>query len=256
MSTKQEKIADLKQRGYAWAIPWDAVELIATSEDCQLVAYLCPAKKWTIGWGETDGVSPGMVWTKEQADQRLFSEVGAYATQVRAMCTIYTTDNQFGALVCFAYNVGFDSFKKSTVLKAHNAGDTNAAARAFNLWNKATVNGKLVVLDGLTSRRAEEAALYLRAPEQPFPQAMPQAVAKESSMAASPTNVAGAASISVGGLTVLSGLADQVSPLLAKIKDVADSLGINALYLVGGAVIAIGAVTIYNRVKQRMQGWA
>ena len=256
MSTKQEKIADLKQRGYDWPIPWDAVELIADSEDCQLTAYLCPAKRWTIGWGETTGVSPGMVWTKEQADQRLFSEVGAYATQIRAMCTVYTTDNQLGALVCFAYNIGLDSFKKSTVLKAHNADDPNAAARAFNLWNKATVNGKLVVLDGLTSRRAEEAALYLRAPEQPFPQAMPQAVASESSLVSRPTNVAGAAGVSVGGLTMLSGFTDQVSPFISQTKELAGNLGINHLYLLGGAVIAIGGFTIYNRVKQRMQGWA
>jgi hypothetical protein len=70
-------------------------------------------------------------------------------------------------------------------LRPQNRGDHAAAARAFGLWNKARVNGKLTELRGLTSRRAAEAALYLR-PSDGKPAPMPQAVAPESRIAASP----------------------------------------------------------------------
>jgi lysozyme len=67
-----------------------------------------------------------------------------------------TTQNQFDALVSFAYNVGEGNLKSSTLLKKHLRGDYAGAKAEFAKWNKA--GGK--VLNGLIRRRAEEAALY------------------------------------------------------------------------------------------------
>lgn len=75
-----------------------------------------------------------------------------------------TTQEQFDALVSFAYNVGLDidddtlaeGLGDSTLLKRHLAGDYAGAKAAFAAWNKA--KGK--VLNGLVRRRAAEAALY------------------------------------------------------------------------------------------------
>lgn len=66
------------------------------------------------------------------------------------------TQNQFDALVSFAYNLGLGNLNSSTLLRKHKAGDYAGAANEFKRWNKA--GGK--VLAGLTRRREAEARLY------------------------------------------------------------------------------------------------
>ena len=67
------------------------------------------------------------------------------------------TDNQFGALVSLAYNIGLGGEAHSTVQRLHNAGDYQGAAQAFLMWDKA--GGRVV--PALLRRRGEERALYL-----------------------------------------------------------------------------------------------
>lgn len=73
------------------------------------------------------------------------------------------TDNQFGALVSFAFNAGVSAFRSSTLLRLLNAGDYTSVPNQLKRWNKGTVNGKKVVLKGLTNRRAKEIALWSEA---------------------------------------------------------------------------------------------
>ena len=239
-----------------WAICLSAVALIADKEDLRLKAYRDIAGIPTIGWGETVGVRMGMVWTKQRADQQLCDEVAHYADQVQAMCTTTPDTNELGALVCFAYNIGLAALRGSTVLRCHNRGDHAGAARAFGLWNKAKVNGTLTVVDGLTVRRAAEAALYLT-PDADAPVApMPQAVAPESSMAASPINAGGAVAAGGGVLTLLSQYGDQANGLLATLKTAAASIGVQLPVVLGGVLVVVGVVVVYQRFKQRAGGWA
>jgi GH24 family phage-related lysozyme (muramidase) len=116
---------------------------------------------WTIGWGTTGAdVTPGTIWTKAQCDARLDQDVTAFALQVTsALGTAATTQNQFDALVDFAYNLGIRNLQTSTLLKLHKAGNYPGAAAEFPKWNMAA--GK--VLPGLVRRRAAEQALYLQA---------------------------------------------------------------------------------------------
>lgn len=253
---KAEKIANLKARGYAWPIHWDAVELIANAEDCALVAYLCPAKVPTIGWGETENVDLSMRWTKEQADKRFFEEICKYVEKIKALCTVYTRPEQLGAFVSLAYNIGIGGFKKSTVLKAHNEGRFDAAARAFTLWNKARVGGKLVELSGLTARRLAESALYMRDDEQPFQTAPVQEIVPESSMVKSHINMSGAIATVTGATTVLGSTLDGAMPTINKVKELAVALDINPMIALGVVTTVIGLVVMYWRYKQRTEGWA
>lgn len=252
-----EAVADLASRNLTWAIPWKAVELIARSEGCELSTYKCSANTWTIGWGETNGVQPGMTWTKEQADRRFNEEVNKYAERIKAMCSNYASPNQLGAMTSLAYNIGLDAFqKKSTVFKAHNADQPEAAARAFNLWNKARVNGVLVPLRGLTVRRAKEAALYLT-PEPNAPkETSTQAVQDESNLTKSPMNISGATTIAVGGITGFSGILDGLSPVVGRVKEFATAFEVNPSLMFAVILIGAGAVNIYWRYKQREGGWA
>ena len=130
--------------------------LIKTYEGCKLTAYLCPAGKWTIGYGRTTNVKKGDTCSQAQADAWLPEEYDAFESKVRALVKVALTANQLGALVSFAYNVGVGALKDSTLLRLLNAADYSGAAAQFARWTKG--GGK--VLPGLVKRRAAEAALF------------------------------------------------------------------------------------------------
>lgn len=246
--------------GLPWPIPMPAVALIAEQEGLMLKAYRCPAGVWTIGWGETDGVKPGDVCTKEQADRWLCDDLIDRTRAVKEACTEWPNDNQLGALVSLAYNIGLEGLRKSTVLRCHNARDFDAAARAFGLWNKARdpQTKQLVVLRGLTARRAAEMAMYLEPDdERDAWKSMPQAVEAESSLAASPMAQSGAVSLGTGGVvTAAAAFGDQVKPVIDRAKEFAGTLGVTPLQALATVLIVVGAVMLYQRYKQRSQGWA
>lgn len=251
----------LPERNLPWAIAWEGVVEIARSEGCRLSAYRDIAGIWTIGWGETEGVREGMQWTQRQADERLCARIDAFAKGVSRLA-VEPLDCELAAMVSLAYNIGLEAFRRSTVLKAHNRGDSSAAARAFGLWNKATINGKLTAVPGLTRRRVREAAMYLSGgyslaaeandaiSDHDFGQkvAMP-AAEPESRMAASPIAQSGALSLVSGGVAAAAGVSSDV-------RDVAYGLGINPLLIVAVVAIAVGAVVLWQRIKQRREGWA
>ncbi|WP_341207290.1 lysozyme [uncultured Sphingomonas sp.] len=154
--------------GRAGAVPLAvgplAIALMHHFERCELVAYRCPAGKWTIGWGMTYYPAGGRVKqgdriTQEQADAMFVQLLERdFAPAVRAAIgAAETTPAQFGAMVALAYNIGAVRFTFSTVARRHRAGDVAGAAEAFLLWNK--VNG--TVSNGLVRRRRAERALYL-----------------------------------------------------------------------------------------------
>ena len=260
-----------------WPVPMAAVALIAEAEGCRLRAYKCPAGVWTCGWGATDGVQPGMMWSQQQADQRLCADLTKRTAAVEAMLTEHADPNQLGALVSLAYNIGTGALAKSTVLKAHNRGDFQAAARAFGLWNKAKNprTGKLEVLDGLTSRRARESALYLT-PETGTVRTA-QAVEAESSLVRSPIAQGSAVTVGAGVVTAATQLgpvlqevtaaADGANAALAPVKgalgavrglvaSVADFIGVSPGGLLAITLIAVGFWILSKRREQRREGWS
>lgn len=140
------------------------INLIAKFEGLKLEAYKCPAGIATIGYGSTyysDGsrVKMGDKITKEQAIRLLFDTLGTYERFVDANTRDDINQNQFDALVDFAYNCGNGNLKSSTLLKKVNAdpNDANIGAE-FMKWTRA--NGK--VLKGLVNRRVAEVELYLK----------------------------------------------------------------------------------------------
>lgn len=143
-----------------------ALQLIKEFEELRTVAYLDTLAKppvWTIGYGTTAaagvGIVPrlGMTITEAQATGYLDAAVTKFAHHVTAALMCVPTDNQFGAMVSLAYNIGPGAFAKSSICRKFNAGDIQGAADAFLLWNKA--GGK--VLTGLVRRRYAERALFL-----------------------------------------------------------------------------------------------
>lgn len=129
-----------------------------------LQAYRCPAGVWTIGWGHTGpDVHAGSTVTAAEADRLLDLDLDAAEGDVSIALARPANDNEFAAMVSLRFNIGRSGFLGSSVLRLHNAGDRAGASRAFALWNKGrNAKGDLVVLNGLTRRRAVEAALYMQ----------------------------------------------------------------------------------------------
>jgi len=151
------------------------IALIKAAEGIRLASYQDPSGSWTIGYGHTVNVGPGQTITQAEADQLLAQDLMQFEAGVSSV-TANPTSNEFSAMVSLAFNIGMGGFKGSTVLRQHNAGNYAAAADAFLLWNKAHVDGQLVELAGLTTRRAAERALYLtpdaRLPPVPPPESI------------------------------------------------------------------------------------
>lgn len=127
-------------------------------EGLRLEAYLpTPEDVWTIGYGHTRGVKPGMKITEKQAEAWLKEEVKIYQAAVERRVKVPLTQNQYDALVLWTYNLGEENLRTSTLLRKLNAGDYSGAANEMPRWNKQ--KGK--TLRGLTRRRAAERALFL-----------------------------------------------------------------------------------------------
>ena len=135
--------------------------LIESFEGCRTEAYQDCAGTWTIGYGHTSAagppaVQPGTTISKPEALALLQTDVGNFSKGVEACLRVPLNDDQFSALVSFAYNIGLTAFGKSSVLRAVNAGQFKAVPGFMALWIKA--GGK--VIPGLVARRAAEAALF------------------------------------------------------------------------------------------------
>jgi lysozyme len=138
------------------------IDLMHYFEGCKLEAYQCSAKVWTIGWGNTfyengTPVKQGDKITQDRANSLFVFVANKFADEIKKLIKTNLTENQFSALVCFAYNVGTSNLAKSTLLKKINANPNDATiANEFLRWNKA--GGKELL--GLTRRRTAESKLY------------------------------------------------------------------------------------------------
>jgi lysozyme len=146
-------------------ISQNCTQLIKKWEGCKLEAYRDPVGIPTIGYGTIaypDGtaVAMGDHISQEQAEGFLMHECAGIAPRIDRLVTVTLHQNQFDALVSFAYNVGVGAFADSTLLKKLNQSDYAGAAAEFPRWNKGEVNGQKVELPGLTNRRRDERALF------------------------------------------------------------------------------------------------
>ena len=83
------------------------IDLIKNFEGCRLDAYKCPAGVWTIGYGHTGNVHKGMAITQEAAEAFLREDLVKFELKVGKYDSAYHwNQNEFDALVSFAYNIG------------------------------------------------------------------------------------------------------------------------------------------------------
>lgn len=138
------------------------IKIIKKYEGCKLTSYLCPAKIPTIGWGNTmykngSKVQLGQTITQQEADDLLLHHLNYFAERIKDMLKVTLNDNQFNAILSFAYNCGIGNLRISTLFKKLNINPSDPTIKEeFLKWNKG--GGK--ILPGLTKRRTEESQLY------------------------------------------------------------------------------------------------
>ena len=137
------------------------IALIKRFEGLELESYQDSAGVWTIGYGHTETAGPNQQITAREAEELLKRDLKPREQAVDNITKVPLNQNEFDALVSFVYNVGITAYQGSTARRRLNAGDRIGAAEALTWWNKATVNGVLREVTGLTRRRAAERALFL-----------------------------------------------------------------------------------------------
>jgi GH24 family phage-related lysozyme (muramidase) len=131
-------------------------------EGLRLSAYQDQGGTWTIGFGHTLGVYPGMKISRDQATKFLASDLTSAENDLSRSLDpgAYNglNQNQVDSLISFIYNVGGPSFKASTMARYINGKEsTEVVANEFLRWNK--VAGE--VNQGIINRRIKEKAKYL-----------------------------------------------------------------------------------------------
>lgn len=129
------------------------IDLITKWEGLYLSAYKCPAGVWTIGYGHTKGVKRNDTITKTKAIEYLKEDLATAEKNVNSFNKKYNwTQNEFDALVSFAFNIG-----SINQLTANGTRSKATIAEKMLLYRKA--GGR--VLTGLVNRRKDERKLFL-----------------------------------------------------------------------------------------------
>ena len=149
------------------------LDLIKEHEGYSGTVYKDSAGLLTIGYGHL--IKAGESYTnidEAKASELLAQDSITAQNAVRKCVKQPLTQNQFDALMSFAYNIGAGAFCKSTAVKRLNQGDSAGVPEAMMRFNKITenkekiVNGKKiavptkVVSKGLNNRRQKEVALF------------------------------------------------------------------------------------------------
>lgn len=132
------------------------------------LAYLCPAGIPTIAWGITfdeqgKNIKLGDVWSYDRAVQQKSKILTKFLNDLLAASPILKNEPvaRVAAILSWVFNLGIGNYRLSTFRKRIEAGDWIVAAMECRKWDKAKVNGKSQVLNGLTKRREKESLCIL-----------------------------------------------------------------------------------------------
>ena len=137
-------------------VPKAAIQLIQEFEGCRLTTYVDAVGVLTIGYGHTGpDVKSGGSIPQSKADELLAQDVARFVRAVNELITVPLNQNQFDALVSFAFNCGEGALQDSTLRRRLNAGEDpgTVARQELPRWN----NGGM---PGLVRRRWAEVDLF------------------------------------------------------------------------------------------------
>jgi GH24 family phage-related lysozyme (muramidase) len=140
------------------------LQLIKSFEGFRETASQLPGGRWTIGHGHVRTAREGLTISEKDAEDLLILDLKPVEDAIATSVFAPLMQNQFDALVSFVFNISPAQFRESDILRNLNAGDFLAAANGFDLWRRARLNGRVMVVDALVRRRAAEKSLFLDHP--------------------------------------------------------------------------------------------
>lgn len=129
---------------------------IKVFEGCRLTAYQDVGGVWSVGFGSTLDVAPGMRIHPAEAEARFEVDIRHAEKCIDASVNVPLSQGEHDSLTSFIFNLGCAKFRSSTLLKKLNDSDFDGAAAEFPRWNH--VGGEVVA--GLTARRKAEAERF------------------------------------------------------------------------------------------------
>lgn len=115
------------------------------------IGHLLSKVKW-------ENLSKYAMMTVEEAYALKRNDLDKFSRGVSRLITCDLTDNEFGALVSLAFNIGLGNLQASTLRRKLNRGDSkDDCALEFLKWDKAAG----VKVRGLTRRRVAEMNFFL-----------------------------------------------------------------------------------------------
>jgi lysozyme len=137
-------------------------------EDCVLRPYQDASGRWTVGWGETGphvdvlAEMPDATITRYEADAWFLMQLDKRRDAILDMVRVPIDPQHLDALLSFAYNLGVDALRGSTLLRLLNRGLFMPAADEFEKWDNVRINGVLTPNRGLLRRRLGERSIFTR----------------------------------------------------------------------------------------------
>lgn len=138
------------------------LNIVKASEGLRTKTYIDPVGIPTVCYGHTGPeVKLGQTYTVQQCEDILLADIAKHRKGVEGCIKAPLSPNQRDAATSFAFNIGVTKFCNSTLAKKLNRADYIGAADEFPKWKNGTINGKLVPLPGLVTRRHKERNLFL-----------------------------------------------------------------------------------------------
>ena len=137
------------------------LKLLKNFEGFRAKAARLPGRGYVVGYGHTGSAREGVTVTAGDAEALLLYDLMPVEAAVNEWIFAPLNQNQFDALVSFAFSIGVKAFRRSNVLRFVNQGAMLQAAGAMEMWRRADIEGESIVVDALVRRRAAEKALFL-----------------------------------------------------------------------------------------------
>ena len=152
------------------------LELVKSFEGLRRRAARLPNGRFVVGYGHIRSTREGAEIGPDDAEALLRYDLLPIEAALNEWALAPLTQNQFDALVSFAFNIGLSAFRRSDVLRRINEGDLLRAAAGMDTWRRVDLDGEPIIVDALVRRRAVEKALFLTPPGGQVP--APSAVLK------------------------------------------------------------------------------
>lgn len=143
------------------------LQLIKSFEGFRESATQLAGGRWTIGYGHVRTAREGLTISEKDAEDLLVYDLKSAEDAIASMVFAPLLQNQFDALVSLVFNISVSQFRDSDILRNLNSGDYLAAANGFDLWRRARLHGRVIVVDALVRRRAAEKSMFLDHPSGP-----------------------------------------------------------------------------------------